>query len=252
MSKGKRVYLLWIMSFVIFMISYEESSAASKKIKLSKKNVTLNEKESCKICLKNANRKKIKWYSSNKKIATVKNGLIKAKAKGRCVVIAKYKRKKYTCAIWVKRTKNMPKQPLPSAAPPAIVNPPSAIPSAVPVLNRDGSVFFAANVDGSNKNILVLKIMNSSGMEIGTETYFWLEYYDGSQWVPVGFKDGSRFIEIGIIVRDGHEYTERIDLEQYFVGLSNGKYRITKRVWTPDQEGIPNQEGIIQTEFMIC
>lgn len=248
MGKRKRVCLLWIMSFVICMISYEESSAASKKVKLSKKNVTLNEKESCKICLKNANRKKIKWYCSNKKIATVKNGLIKAKAKGRCVVIAKYKRKKYTCAISVKRTKNMTKQPLPSAAPSAVVNPPSAIPSDLPVLNREGSVVFTENVDESNKNMLLLKIINRSGKEIGTGTHFWLEYYDGSQWVPVGFKDGSYFFEILILIRDGHEYTGRIDLEQYFVGLPDGKYRITKLVDTP---GIVDQGGSIQTEFII-
>ena len=248
MCKIKRVCLLWIMSFVICMISYEESSAASKKVKLSKKNVTLNEKESCRICLKNVNRKKIKWYSSNKKIATIKNGLIKAKAKGRCVVIAKYKRKKYTCAIRVKRTKNMTKQPSPSAAPSAVVNPPSAIPSDLPVLNREGSVVFTANVDESNKNMLLLKIINRSGKEIGTGTHFWLEYYDGSQWVPVGFKDGSYFFEILILIRDGHEYTGRIDLEQYFVGLPDGKYRITKLVDTP---GIVDQGGSIQTEFII-
>ena len=96
--------------------------------------------------------------------------------------------------------------------------------------------------------MLLLKIINRSGKEIGTGTHFWLEYYDGSQWVPVGFKDGSYFFEILILIRDGHEYTGRIDLEQYFVGLPDGKYRITKLVDTP---GIVDQGGSIQTEFII-
>lgn len=38
--------------------------------------------------------------SSNKKIATVKKGKIKAKKKGRCTVIAKYNRKKYNQSDW--------------------------------------------------------------------------------------------------------------------------------------------------------
>ncbi len=54
----------------------------------------LNKNESCKIKLKAAKKKKIKWYSTNKKIASGENGLIKAKKKGQCIVIAKHKRKR--------------------------------------------------------------------------------------------------------------------------------------------------------------
>lgn len=44
---------------------------------------------------------KIKWRSTNKKVATVKNGKIKGVGKGNCKIKAKYKKKTYTCKVRV-------------------------------------------------------------------------------------------------------------------------------------------------------
>lgn len=47
---------------------------------------------------------RIKWKSTNKKVATVnKKGIIKAKHKGKCIIYCKYKGKKYSAKIKVKR-----------------------------------------------------------------------------------------------------------------------------------------------------
>ena len=108
MVKRRFFYFLVILSFVITMLP-EALSAKSKKVKLSKRNVILNRNESCKIKLKAAKKKKIKWYSTNKKIVSVKNGLIKAKKKGKCIVIAKYRGKEYRCHVLVKEMKSNPK-----------------------------------------------------------------------------------------------------------------------------------------------
>lgn len=282
MSKRKRVSLLLAVSLVICIMSCGEASAASKKINLSKKKVTLNEKESCKISLKTANRKRIKWYSSNKKIVTVKNGLIKARATGRCVVTAKYEGKKYTCDVCVKGAGNVSKSPVVNTVPPAVAHtvppieahavppvaasaaptsppsPPSMVPTVTSDPNGDAGqdhwfsdikdydgVVLEANKDVSNKDLLLLKIVNRSGADIVTGCSFMLEYYDGSQWTPVCFKEGVAFIAIGIIVRDGGEYAESMHLEQYFDGLSNGRYRITKEIWWA------SDRRTIQAEFMI-
>ncbi len=118
MVKRGFFYLLLILSLVITMLP-EVSSAKPKKIKLSKRNVTLNRNESCKIKLKAAKKKKIKWYSTNKKIVSVKDGLIKAKKKGKCIVIAKYRGKEYRCNVLVKEMKSTSKAPGSSAKLPA-------------------------------------------------------------------------------------------------------------------------------------
>ena len=114
MVKRRFFYFLLILSLIITMLP-EISSAKSKKIKLSKRNVTLNRNESCTIKLKAAKKKKIKWYSTNKKIVSVKDGLIKAKKKGKCIVIAKYRGKEYRCNVLVKEMKSTPKAPETSA-----------------------------------------------------------------------------------------------------------------------------------------
>ena len=49
---------------------------------------------------------KVKWKTSNKKIATVKNGKVKGVGVGKCKVYAQIKKKKYVCKVRVKRNPN--------------------------------------------------------------------------------------------------------------------------------------------------
>lgn len=246
MVKRGFFYLLLILSLVITMLP-EVSSAKPKKIKLSKRNVTLNRNESCKIKLKSAKKKKIKWYSTNKKIVSVKNGLIKAKKKGKCIVIAKYKGKEYRCNVLVKKMKSTSKAPGSSAKLPTKT---PSVSQSLPgedyksdynfseIKNFD-DIMFEAKVDG---DVLNLKITNHSGTDITIEKTFLLEYYNNGQWETVKTKTGSYFQEILLIVKNGGEYTEKINLNQYFTGLTSGKYRITKLVRA-------NNQGKIQSEF---
>ena len=60
------------------------------KVYLTKQNVKLNIKKSATVKVKGA-KGKVKWTSSNKKVATVKNGKIVAKKNGKAVVTAKVK-----------------------------------------------------------------------------------------------------------------------------------------------------------------
>lgn len=78
----------------------------TKVIKLNKKKATMRVNETLKLKLKNAKAKKVKWKSSRKKVARVtKNGRVKALKKGKVVISAKYKGKKYKCKITVKNVK---------------------------------------------------------------------------------------------------------------------------------------------------
>ena len=82
----------------------EQAHAAS----LSKKSVTITKGKTCKLTLKKATAKKVKWSSSKKSVATVsKSGTVKAKKAGKATITAKYKGKKYRCKVTVKNPTNV-------------------------------------------------------------------------------------------------------------------------------------------------
>ena len=72
-----------------------------KKIRLSETSLTLDPGKSRTIKLTGANAKKVKWSTSNKKIAKVSKGKIRAKKPGTVTITAKYKKKKYRCKVIV-------------------------------------------------------------------------------------------------------------------------------------------------------
>ena len=78
--------------------------AAPKKVSISKKKLTLKVGKKTTLKLKNANASKVKWSSSNKKVATVSKGVIKAKKVGKATITATYKKKKYKCTVTVKKS----------------------------------------------------------------------------------------------------------------------------------------------------
>jgi len=92
------------------------SKIAVKKVKLNKKKATLRYKKKLKlkatITPKNATNKKVKWYSSNKKYATVTGkGVVKAKKKGIGKTVKIYAKakdgsgKKAYCKVKIKKKK---------------------------------------------------------------------------------------------------------------------------------------------------
>lgn len=76
-----------------------ESHAASK-IKISKKSVVTNKGKTVRLKVKGTS-KKVRWSSSNKKVATVKKGRVKAKNTGKVTITAKVGKKKLRCKFRV-------------------------------------------------------------------------------------------------------------------------------------------------------
>lgn len=96
-----------VLALVMSLFAPQTVSAAKKKkkVKLNKKKVTLTVGRQVRLKLKN-NKKKVKWSSNKKKIATVsKKGVVKAKKKGTARITAKVGKKKYTCKVTVKAKK---------------------------------------------------------------------------------------------------------------------------------------------------
>lgn len=80
---------------------YETVQAATQKISISKKSLSLSVGKSYTLKLNNANGA-IKWSSSNAKVAKVsKNGKVTAVKKGKCSILANYKGKSYKCSVKV-------------------------------------------------------------------------------------------------------------------------------------------------------
>ncbi|MBR1731513.1 MAG: Ig-like domain-containing protein [Ruminococcus sp.] len=74
-----------------------------KPVSINKTKATLTAGKKLTLKLTNATASKVKWSSSNKKVATVTSkGVVKAVKKGTATITAKYKNKKYKCKITVK------------------------------------------------------------------------------------------------------------------------------------------------------
>ena len=108
MKKIKKGFALLLVFVMAVSVIPQSAFAAKKKVKLSKKAVTVAVGESVKIQLKN-NKKKVKWsITFGKKNVTLskkkKTGvIIKGKKAGKAKVQAKIGKKKYVCKVTVKK-----------------------------------------------------------------------------------------------------------------------------------------------------
>lgn len=95
---------LLAIAMILTLLPATNASAAAKT-KLNKKSATIYVGKTVSLKLKN-NKKKVKWTSSNKKVATVSNkGKVKGKKAGKTTITAKVGNKKYKCNITVKNKK---------------------------------------------------------------------------------------------------------------------------------------------------
>lgn len=138
--KHKGILLLVIVCCLFSCVA--GARAATKKPKLSKKNVTLEVGKSVKIKVLHVSKKsKIKWSVKNKKIATVKNGKITAKKKGKTKVYAVVDKKKLVCNVNVKSAGKKTASPAPTATSQVTSAPQNTVlPSAEPTATAGPTV----------------------------------------------------------------------------------------------------------------
>ena len=100
MKKSKK--LLSIMTVLLLIVCMAVPVSAATKI--SKKKATLKVGQTLQLKV-TGTKKKPKWTSSKKSVATVSpKGRVKAKKKGTATITAKVGKKKYTCKVTVKKT----------------------------------------------------------------------------------------------------------------------------------------------------
>ncbi len=94
----KIIACLIALTLVFTSINFSEVSA--KTIKLNKTKVLVRVGKTVKLKVKGTN-KKVKWSTSDKKLATVsKKGVVKGKGHGRCFITAKVGKKKLKCNVY--------------------------------------------------------------------------------------------------------------------------------------------------------
>jgi len=248
MRKRNVVSFLLIIFMLASMVPYGVSLAAPPKVELSKKSITMNKKESYKLKLKGAKSKNVKWSSSNTKIATVKKGVVKAKKKGKCTVIAKYRSKKYKCVVRVKENKKTAT----ATASPEPVTPPvtetSPEPKATPVVETSPEpvtnsaidrVKLEVNAVSQDTKVITYTITNNSYENIGI-LLLSLEKYDGEKWQAVERKDNWVRLEC-MVIFPNEQAVETLALSRDFVDVSSGNYRL----------GIQTSCGNVYAEFTI-
>lgn len=111
----KRMFIMMLACVLVFSsVSVNNSirvEAAAKvtKIKLSKKNLTINAGSSKKLAVSisptKAKKRKVTWTSSNKKVATVKDGKVTGVSAGKATITAKVGGKKASCKVKVTLSK---------------------------------------------------------------------------------------------------------------------------------------------------
>lgn len=236
MRKRNVVSFLLIIFMLASMVPYGVSLAAPQKVELSKKSITMNKKESYKLKLKGAKSKNVKWSSSNTKIATVKKGVVKAKKKGKCTVIAKYRSKKYKCVVRVKENKKTAT----ATASPEPVTPPVTEISPEPVTNSAiDRVKLEVNAVSQDTKVITYTITNNSDEKVNI-LLLSLEKYDGEKWQAVERKDNWVQLEC-MVIFPNEQAVETLALSRDFVDVSSGNYRL----------GIQTSCGNVYAEFTI-
>lgn len=110
MKKIKRLFVFGLVIAIVVTSMLVVPANGETKIKLSKSSIRVNVGATYKLKVKGT-KKKVKWSTKNKKIATVKKGTVKGIAKGSTTITAKVGKKKLKCKVTVNSVNPIVTQP---------------------------------------------------------------------------------------------------------------------------------------------
>ena len=106
-TRKKGIRSLAILLALILAIGFSPVTNVEAKAapRLNYRKVTLVQGKKKRLKVRNlSRRRKVKWYSTRKSVATVnRKGVVKAKKKGKAYIVAKVGKKKYRCKVIVKK-----------------------------------------------------------------------------------------------------------------------------------------------------
>lgn len=105
MKKTSKIVSFILVAVLAISLAGGKTVGAATRTKLNKSRITVKVGKTVKLKVRNT-KKRVKWKSSNRKIATVsKKGRVKGKKQGKAIITAKVGKKKYKCRVIVKGKK---------------------------------------------------------------------------------------------------------------------------------------------------
>ena len=95
---GRRLFAVCLVCCLMLGLPPSGFADAAAAPKLNRKKITLSVGEKTTLKVKNA-KGTVKWSSSNKKVASVSKGSVRAKKEGKAKITAKIGKKKLTCTV---------------------------------------------------------------------------------------------------------------------------------------------------------
>lgn len=156
MKKIKKLFVFGLAMATVVTSTLVVPAKSEAKVKLSKSKIRVNVGATYKLKVKGT-KKKVKWSTKNKKIATVnKKGTVKGIAPGSTTVTAKVSKKKLTCKVTVNSV-----TPIVTAAP--IVTPqPIVDPNQQLIVNNALAANIGARVDKLASGEILYTIVNNN------------------------------------------------------------------------------------------
>ncbi len=173
-TKIKKQCALFLTLVIIATMGFfsTDSDASAKRVKLNKKAVTLKVGQSVKLKIKNTKRK-VKWSSNKKKVATVTSkGKVKAKKKGTAKICAKVAGKKLICKVKVKAVSTKSSTQTPAATDIPVATEPT--PTEIPVDTKKPEQTSDTQIPGVTYNFrypsYLAEHFEKHGAEVGAAT----------------------------------------------------------------------------------
>ncbi len=161
MKSIKKLIVLGLALATVVTSTLAFPAESEAKVKLNKTKLELNVGAKFKLKVKGT-KKKVKWSTANKKVATVKKGTVKAVAAGSTKITAKIGKKKYLCKVTVKNiVANLPKKPVVSA-PPVATPAPVADPQQQMLVNNAMAANIGARADKLVSGDILYTIVNNN------------------------------------------------------------------------------------------
>ncbi len=180
--------LLTTFLLIVMCLAVDTTTVSAAKIKLSKTKITLTQGKKYRLKVKGT-KKKVKWSSTKKSVATVnKKGVVTAKKKGTAYIKAKVGKKTYKCKVTVK-SKKAPEKPAPTPSTAPVV-PPSEPTIAPPAPTTPTTPPTAPTVTPSKKPVLSATSLNMRKGE-----YYQLSVQD-PKYVPVWTSSNKNVAEV--------------------------------------------------------
>ena len=170
-KKGIRslaILLVLVLTLGFSPVTNVEAKAAPR---LNYKKVTLVQGKKKKLKVRNLRRRrKVKWYSTKKSVATVnKKGVVKAKKKGKTYIVAKVGKKKYRCKVIVKKKVTKKKKKTKKSNKKVKIN--KSTKRQLPSANWYVNFNFSGNI-GINKTFDLFRNLTAGGDDLSNTSYY--------------------------------------------------------------------------------